>query len=175
MIKKALVLMVFIGGILVLSEFAGAVGTSTISSLSQKQLKSQKSESIISLQYPVIVTHVRELYGTIDNPQYRWLGDVDVKIIVIPRWWETYWSGITDENGTTDKVKVELGILYKVIISKDNYSAYKDESYHALGPKEIKEYHVYFTMVEDGSPFVKQSSQEFQIFNQFVERFLTIK
>ena len=102
----------------------------------------------IGISNPVIVVHVTEMYGSPENPQYRNLPNVTVKIKEGPLWWKTYWSGKTHENGTTEQVNVELGFLYKIIVSKQGYIVFNDDNYAVVGPYEIKEYHVYFTMVE---------------------------
>jgi hypothetical protein len=158
--KKILKLIVV--GILVLSGFGVSAVTSGPILLSQKQLESRGSENLEKRQYPIIVVHVTEIYGTLDNPQWRPLANVKVKITIIPIWWKIYWSGTTDENGTTEEIEVERGFLYEVIVSKIGYHTYKHPPLKDIGIDEIKRYDVYFLMAKNGSPFVKQISQSKQ-------------
>jgi hypothetical protein len=116
----------------------------------------QESENKNNLESPVIIAYVTELYAEPGNPQYRNLVNVTVRIIVIPRWWDAYWIGKTGENGRTQEVIVELGCIYKVMISKENYIPYPYEGYSSVLVHEIKKYYVNFTMVKDDSPFVQQ-------------------
>jgi parallel beta-helix repeat protein len=120
----------------------------------------QESENKNNLESPLIIVHVTELYGEPGNPHYRNLANVTVRIIDIPRWWDTYWKGKTGENGRTQEVIVELGLIYKVMISKENYVPYPYEGYSSVLVHEIKKYHVNFTMVKDDSPFVQQYNSQ---------------
>jgi hypothetical protein len=118
----------------------------------------------------VIFTHVTELYGTPDEPQYRPLPGVTVKIKRVPFFWNI-WRGLTDETGTTEKAKVSPVSSYKVIVSKNNYLVYGSIS-HSIVHTHITPYthHVNFTMVKDDSPFVQQyNSQSSQQYSPSVE------
>jgi hypothetical protein len=110
-----------------------------------------------------MVVHVKEIYGTVDDPQYRPLANVTVEIkTVFP-----FWRGKTDESGTTAEVIVSHSIKYKVMVSKDGYHTYGCLPYEIVKTtdtwtSDIRRYDVYFTMAEDGSPFVQQISQSSQ-------------
>lgn len=162
--KIITILTALVVGFLVLGGFEVATVTSGPTLSSQKQLENRESENLEKLQSPVIVVHVREIYGTLDNPQYRPLANVKVKISDGGLFWmNLYWSGTTDENGTTKEIKVIRGFCYKVFVSKYGYHAYKSPSWDVIGIDEgIKIYDVYFTMAENGSPFVKQITQSSQ-------------
>ena len=160
--KIITILTVLVVGLLVLSGFGLATVTSGPTLLSQKQLENRESENLEKLQFPVIVVHIREIYGTLDDPQNRPLANVKVKIREIPHLM-AYWSGTTDENGTTEEIKVERGFVYQVIVSKYGYHVNKYPSWDTIGIDEgIKIYDSYFIMAENGSPFVKQISQSKQ-------------
>jgi hypothetical protein len=133
--------------------------TSGVTLLSKKQLESKESENLEKLQFPVVVVHITEIYGTLDDPQRRPLANVKVKITEFPQW-RAYWRGTTTENGTTEEIKVERGFLYFVYVSKYGYHVYGYPSHKTVGIDEgIKTYDVYFLMAENGSPFTKQISQ----------------
>lgn len=68
-------------------------------------------------------------------------------------WWKVIWKGTTDESGKTEEVTLTWGFLYKVTVSKCNYHTYGN-SYEMIPAMEFRRYDVYFTMAEDGSPFV---------------------
>jgi hypothetical protein len=127
----------------------------------QKQSIKQDSEPKKLLQIPYMVIHVREIYGTVDEPQYRPLANVSVSVkdSLFGIFWEYTWSGVTNGSGNTPIIWISSFIKYRVSILKVGYHTYKCKSV-----KKVKVFgdwaiDVNFTMAEDGSPFIKQINQ----------------
>jgi hypothetical protein len=137
--------------------------TSGVTLSSQKQLESRESKNLEKLQFWYLIVHVKEIYGTVDDPQYRPLANVTVEIkdSIFGIIWEFFWNGTTNENGEI-VIDIINALLYKVTISKDGYHTYKCRPSQIVMTGDQFEYHVYFTMAENGSPFTKQSSQSSQ-------------
>ena len=165
------ILPLFVVGILVLSGLGvAAVSNDTLrdnqmpDETLSSQLGSQVSESREILLYAWIKVHVKEIYGTVENPKYRALANVTVKI----KWslcgiiWLSYWNGTTNESGMTITETDPGGLFHKVKVSKEGYHTYKCLPFTILLIAEMGVYDVYFTMAKDGSPFVQQISQNNQ-------------
>jgi hypothetical protein len=154
---------IFIVSILVLS----GIGVSTVMSCptlsSQKQLVSQESKNKVKLIFVSIQTHVIEIYGTVEEPQFKPLADVSVEIesSIFGIFWVYEWSGTTNESGTIISCSLGEFMSYKVTIAKDGYHTYECLPFEILYV-EMGHFHVYFTMAEDGSPFTQQISQNAQ-------------
>ena len=128
---------------------------------SQKQTIKRDSEIKELLQIPYMIVHVKEIYGTVDEPQYRPLANVSVSVrdSLFGIFWEYTWSGITNESGSTPIIWISSFIKYRVSILKDGFHTYRCKSVKkvkVLGDWAID---VNFTMAEDGSPFIKQINQ----------------
>lgn len=158
--KKILILAVV--GVLILSGLGITAVTSGTTLSSQKRLESRESENKETPINPVMVVHVKEIYGTVDDPQYRPLANVTVELAysVFGIIWQFLWSGTTNESGTTEEVMVLNSIWFKVTVSKDGYHAYGISPSKKVRTTNLLKYDVYFTMAEDGSPFVQQISSQ---------------
>jgi hypothetical protein len=130
------------------------------------------------LIFPVIVVHVNEIYGTVDDPQYRPLANVTVEIksSLFGIFWCLWWDGTTDGSGTTEQVEIPgltVSLLSptscKVTVSKDGYHTYGCLPSKIVKTTNLGRYDVDFTMAEDGSPFVQQISQGNQQSNQLLQ------
>lgn len=133
--------------------------------------------------FPVMVVHVNEIYGTVDDPQYRPLDNatIEIKCTYLGLIWFSYWSGTTDKYGTTEQVAIpdrdgnngEIWIpsptMHKVTVSKDGYHTYGSLPFKIVKKPNQGRCDVNFTMAEDGSPFVKQISQGSQQSNQLLQ------
>ena len=108
----------------------------------------------------VIRVHVEEIYGTIEDPQYRPLPNVTVEIKIWDLiYWYLLWKGTTDESGKTEDVHTVWGLSHKVMVSKEDYHTYKCRPvYGFITEPGVFLYEVYFTMAEDGSPFNETKS-----------------
>ena len=142
------------------------------------------------LIFPVMVVHVNEIYGTVDDPQYRPLDNVTVKIkcTYLGLIWISYWSGTTDKYGTTKQVTIpdpngnngnngEIQIFpptkYKITVSKDGYHTYGSLPFKIVKKPNQGKCNVNFTMAKDGSPFVKQINHgNQQQINQLLENLI---
>jgi len=149
-------------GIIILS----GIGISTATPCSQLTNHQINQESNIKkkLEIPYMIVHVKEIYGTVDEPQYRPLANVTVRVrdSLFGIFWELTWSGTTDETGSTPIIWIVNSIKYWVTILKDDYHTYKCSSsklISALGDWKID---VNFTMAEDGSPFIFSLNPSFQ-------------
>ena len=118
-----------------------------------------------------IIVYVTEIFGTVDNPQYRPLSDVTVRIrasifenggfYLFP-----FSKGQTDDGGCYSiswQSPLYSPFIFShsnlIMISKEGYHAYASKSYQILWrtPGGYDE-RLYFTMAADGSPFTKQSN-----------------
>jgi len=144
-------------GVLVFSGFGVAAVTSERTLSSQDQLECKESGNAEVLVFPFMDIHVEEIYGTLENPQYRPLPDVTVesKYSLFGIIWLFHWRGITHENGATGDIMIENSIMYKITVSKDGYHTYKCSSTQILKTSDLWHYDVYFTMAKDGSPFTQ--------------------
>jgi len=147
---------ILITGILVLSGIGTCTALSYPTSSSYKQLVSQESNIKKILEIPYMIVHVKEIYGTVDEPQYRPLANVTVMVrdSLFGIFWEYTWSGTTGESGSTPPIWIVNSIKYWVTISKDGYHTYKCSSSKKVSVLGDWKIDVNFTMAEDGSPFV---------------------
>ncbi len=154
---------IFIVSSLVLSGIGMSTVMSCLTLSSQKQLVSQESENKLKLIFVCIETHVTEIYGTVEEPQYRPLANVSVEIesSIFYIFWVHEWSGTTNESGTIISCPLGEFMSYKVTATKDGYHTYGCLPFEIFYV-EMGHFHVYFTMAEDGSPFTQQISQNTQ-------------
>ncbi|HWR26932.1 MAG TPA: carboxypeptidase-like regulatory domain-containing protein [Candidatus Thermoplasmatota archaeon] len=127
----------------------------------RKQLIKQDSDAEELLQIPYMIVHVKEIYGTVDEPQYRPLANVTVRVrdSLFGIFWEYTWSGTTGESGSTPIIWITNSIKYWVTILKDGYHTYGCSSSKIIFALDQWTIDVDFTMAEDGSPFIKQINQ----------------
>jgi hypothetical protein len=160
--KKILILAIV--GILVFSGI-GTAGITSEPLTSHKQMQCQRLENKEKLQFAYINVHVKEIYGTFDNPQYRPLANVEVTIEQ-STWiffWELEWKGTTNENGTTGDILLNNGEAntFKTTITKEGYHAYGCLPFHIdYFEPGVFFIDVYFTMADDNGPFIKSVSQQ---------------
>jgi hypothetical protein len=152
-----MVALMLVVGFLVLSGLGAAAVTSEGTLSSQDQLEFKESGNTEELVFPFMDIHVEEIYGTLENPQYRPLPDVTVesKDSLFGFIWSFHWRGITHENGATGDIMIINSIMYKITVSKEGYHTYKCSSTQILKTTDLWHYDVYFTMAEDGSPFTQ--------------------
>lgn len=160
-------------GILILSGLGiGAVSSDALidnqmpddETLSSQKQGSQVLESREILLFVWIKVHVKEIYGTVENPEYRALANVtvEIKLSLYGIMWLFYWNGTTNESGGTITLTDPDGFFHKVKVSKEGYHTYKCLPFTIIFIEWMGVYDVYFTMAEDGSPFVQQISQNNQ-------------
>lgn len=113
-----------------------------------------------------LTVHVNEIFGTIDNPQFRPLEGVLVKVKLLPfgSFCFPFCRGITNSDGWfciawQGWMPFPLWIdpTY-TIVSKSGFHAYGSKPYKVNPQLGCWFIDVYFTMAADGSPFTKQSS-----------------
>jgi parallel beta-helix repeat protein len=156
------ILILIIVGILILSGFGVVVVTSVPTLSYQKEMERQKSENKEKLQFWFLKVHVKEIYGTVDDPQYRPLANVTVELTdsIYGIIWHFDWNGTTDESGETEWIMIFPSVIYKVTVSKDGFHTYKCRPFTIFAIEDQPDYvDVYFTMAEDGSPFIQPISQ----------------
>ena len=128
-------------------------------------MENRESGNKGTLQFYFLRVYVKEIYGTLDNPQYRPLANVTVLVnsSIFCIIWQFHWSGKTNESGTTGGIYV-APIYFMVTVSKDGYHTYKCKPFKIVFIDVLPYGYVdvYFTMAENGSPFVKQISQSKQ-------------
>ena len=119
----------------------------------------QETENKEKLQFWWIFVHIQEIYGTLDDPQFRPLANVTVEVdsSAFGIFWRPFWSGRTDKNGEAD-VPIIDSLLYKVMVSKEGFHTYKCLPFVVIISGDYFYYDVYFTMAEDGSPFNETKS-----------------
>jgi hypothetical protein len=161
--------------ILALSGIGTFTAMSYPTSSSYKQLVSREPNIKKILEIPYMIVHVKEIYGTVDEPQYRPLANVTVRVrdSLFGIFWEYTWSGTTGESGSTPIIWITNSIKYWVTISKDGYHTYGCSSSKIIFALDQWTIDVNFTMAEDGSPFIKQISQlphNFMILHQIAVR-----
>jgi len=107
-----------------------------------------------------ILVTVKEVFGTVDNPQYRNLPGV--KVIIRASFSGIFYlfpfsRGRTDGYGEYgvgwNNALLRAGLYDKVIISKIGYHTYKCKSYQTFTTPGGYCQFVYFTMAKNGSPF----------------------
>lgn len=184
--KKAVIVSLLIIFMLVSASCASATFMN-IEKLNQKQLSvdnTQSNNEKVSNPYGFswIEVNVTEKYGTIDNPQYRSLPDVNLTLwacglfiglplkwiyytlwvhgrVDLPTSWPTQ-KGITDENGYCIIPHVYLG-LYRLFACKDGFV---DISSGLKGYVKIEMggswNNAYFTLTEEGGPWDSQNCQQ---------------
>jgi len=147
---------ILIIGILVLSGIGTCTAMSDTTPSSYKQLVNQESKIQKISQIPYMVVHVEEIYGTVDEPEYRPLANVTVMVrnSLFGIYWEYTWTGTTGEDGNTPIIWISSFIKYCVAISKDGYHTYKCKSSKIVSVLGDWAIDVNFTMAQDGSPFI---------------------
>jgi len=113
-----------------------------------------------------LIVHVKEIFGTIDDPQFRPLADVLVKVKMQPfgSFFFPWCGGITDSDG--DFVIAWQGWMPFPLWIDPTYTIVSKGGYHAYGSKPYKInpqlgtwfINIDFIMAANGSPFTKQCS-----------------
>ena len=115
-----------------------------------------------------IIVYVTEIFGTVDNPQYRPLSGVTIKIRASLFEYGGFYLFPFSKGQTSGGCYMCLWqgfppFLFSqsnlVMISKEGYHAYSSKPYQICRtPGSGSDVRLYFTMAEDGSPFTKQSN-----------------
>ena len=139
-------------------SFTSAISTTTSNHIKPTTI-AKKIELLWGLS--LIYITVKEIFGEIDNPQYRPLPDVEVTAIGgFPGILGGIFNKTTGEDGECLFYTMGPGV-YLIKASKEGYTDISSgiKRFRILKVNPAQVYYFTFTLTEDGSLFVKQSRQ----------------